>query len=52
MVAVNGGLGISTDLSKWAIRPEYSLVQDISKGSMYRSFSIGLSLNLSLLSKR
>ncbi len=52
MVAINGGLGISTDLSKWAIRPEYSLVRDISKGSQYRSFSIGLSLNLSLLSKR
>ncbi len=51
MIAVNGGLGISTDLSKWAIRPEYSLVKDISKGSLYRSFSIGLSLNLSLLSK-
>ncbi len=52
MVAVNGGLGISTDLSKWAIRPEYSLVQDVSKGTQFRSFSIGLSMNLSLLSKR
>ena len=52
MVALNAGLGISTDLSKWALRPEYSLVQDVSKKSLYRSFSIGLSLNLSLLSRK
>ncbi|MDZ4716472.1 MAG: hypothetical protein SH819_13495 [Cytophagales bacterium] len=49
LFAFNTGLGISTDLSKWALRPEYSLVYDVKQSAQYRSFSIGLSLNLSLL---
>ena len=52
LVGVNAGLGISTDLSKWALRPEYSMVYNVAEKCQYRSFSIGLSLNMSLLLKR
>ena len=49
MFAFNAGLGISTDLSKWALRTEYGMVYDVREKCQYRNFSIGLSLNLSLL---
>ena len=52
LFACNLGFGISTNLSKWAIRPEYSLVYDVKEKCQYRSFSIGLSLNISLLTKK
>lgn len=52
LVAFNAGLGISTDLSKWALRPEYSLVYNVKESCQYRSISIGLSLNMSLLFKK
>ncbi len=46
------GLAISTDLSKWAIRPEYGVVYNMSEKSQYSNYSIGLSLNLSQLFKK
>lgn len=52
MVAFNAGLAISTDLSKWALRPEYSVVYDLKGGNRFGSFSIGLSLNLNSLLRK
>lgn len=49
MVAVNTGLAISTNIRKWALRPEYSIVYDVKNSCYYRSFSIGLSIHLSAL---
>lgn len=52
LVGLNAGLGISTNLSKWALRPEYSLVYDVKERAQFKSFSIGLSLNMSLLLRK
>lgn len=52
MFACNGGLGISTNLAKWALRPEYGVVYDVREKCRYMNFSIGLTLNLSLLKGR
>lgn len=49
MVAANTGLAMSTNLRKWALRPEFSMVYDVKKSCYYRSFSIGLSIHLSAL---
>lgn len=46
MVAVNTGLAISTNTRTWALRPEFSLVYDVTRSCYYRSFSIGLSIHL------
>ncbi len=47
MVAFNAGFSISSDLSKWAVRPEYGIVYDMQQKARYANFSIGLSMNLS-----
>lgn len=52
LVAWKAGFAISTDLSKWAIRPEYGVAYNISEKSQYSNYSIGLSLNLSQLFKK
>ncbi len=52
MVALKAGLSISTDLSKWAIHPEYGIVYSLMDKKQYRNFSIGLSLNVSRLFKK
>ncbi|MBL7848650.1 MAG: hypothetical protein JNL40_14360 [Cyclobacteriaceae bacterium] len=49
MIAFNAGFAISTDLSRWALRPEYSVVYDIKGGNRLGSFSLGLSLNLNTI---
>lgn len=41
--AINIGLAISTDLSKWAIRPEYGQLYDFGESGHVGQFSIGLS---------
>ena len=52
LVAWKVGFGISTDLSRWAIRPEYGVAYNMSEKSQYSNYSIGLSLNLSTLFKK
>ncbi len=51
-MAVNAGFAFSSDLTKWAIRPEYGLLFNPNKGGHYGHFSIGVSLNVSNLSKK
>ena len=41
--AFNLGLAISSDLSSWAIRPEYGLLYDFGESGHAAQFSIGLS---------
>ena len=41
--AINFGLAISSDLSKWAIRPEYGRLYDYGEKGYVGQFSIGLS---------
>lgn len=41
--AINLGLAISTDLSKWALRPEYGRMYDFGEKGHVGQFSIGLS---------
>lgn len=41
--AINFGLAISSDLSKWAIRPEYGHLYDLGEKGHVGQFSIGLS---------
>lgn len=41
--AINLGLAFSSDLSKWAIRPEYGLLYDIGEAGHVGQFSIGIS---------
>lgn len=41
--AINFGLAISSDLSKWAIRPEYGRLYDYGEKGYAGQFSIGLS---------
>lgn len=52
LFAFNLGAGLSSDLSKWAIRPEYGLLYNLNEKGHYENFSIGLSLNMSLLFKK
>lgn len=47
LVAWKVGFAISTDLSAWAIRPEYGVVYDVNEKSSLSNYSLGLSLNLS-----
>ena len=42
-VAVNFGLSISSDLNKWAIRPEYGLLYNPGETGHFTHFSIGVS---------
>ncbi|MBK9980960.1 MAG: hypothetical protein IPP15_00815 [Saprospiraceae bacterium] len=42
-VAVNLGLAISSDLSSWAIRPEYGRLYDFGEAGHVGQFSIGFS---------
>lgn len=42
-VAINLGLSISNDFSKWAIRPEYGLLYNIGETGHVGQFSIGIS---------
>lgn len=48
MIAVNFGMSLSTNLSKWAIRPEYGYLWGGHMEGSYRQFSIGLSTTLGL----
>lgn len=52
LVAFNMGAGFSSDLSKWAIRPEYGMLYNLEDEGHYRHFSIGLSFNISVFSRR
>jgi len=51
LVAFNVGFAISTDVTKWAIRPEYGVLYNLNNKGHFKNFSVGLSLNLSALSK-
>jgi hypothetical protein len=51
LAAFNVGLAVSSDISKWAIRPEYGVLYNLSAPGHFQNFSIGLSLNMSTLSK-
>jgi hypothetical protein len=51
-MAVNAGFAFSSDLTKWSIRPEYGLMFNPNEKGHYNHFSIGLSLNISNLSKK
>jgi hypothetical protein len=44
LVAFNIGAGISSDLSKWVIRPEYGLLFNPGEDGYYSQFSIGLTV--------
>jgi hypothetical protein len=52
MVAANLGLAISTNLSRWALRPEYSIIYEPAKKAFTGSFSIGLTFKLTKSSFR
>jgi hypothetical protein len=43
LVAVNLGCALSTNLKKWAIRPEYGMLFKPGESGHYSQFSIGLS---------
>lgn len=47
LVAVNAGLAISSDVTKWAIRPEYGVLYNLRSPGRFSNFSIGVSVNLS-----
>jgi hypothetical protein len=51
LVAVNFGFAISSDVRKWAIRPEYGLLYNLDGQGHFKNFSVGLSFNLSALSR-
>lgn len=44
MVALNLGLGISSNLQKYAIRPEFGFLLNPGEDGYYKHFSIGLSV--------
>lgn len=46
MAAANLGFGISTNLQRWALRPEYGMVYDLRNGNRFSSISVGLTLYL------
>ncbi|MDQ2658064.1 MAG: hypothetical protein M3Y60_11650 [Bacteroidota bacterium] len=46
LVALNAGFAFSSDITKWAIRPEYAVLYNLNAPGHYSNFSIGLSLNL------
>jgi len=50
LYAFNLGLAISSDVSKWAIRPEVGVCTSFSSGS-FMQFSVGLSLGSGLFKK-
>ena len=43
LVAVNFGAGVSTDLNRWAVRPEIGLLYDPGEGGHFTHYSIGVS---------
>lgn len=45
LVALNFGVGLSSDLTKWAIRPEIGLLYNPGESGHYMQFGIGFSLN-------
>lgn len=47
LFAMNLGLAISSDLSKWSIRPEYGQAYNLGEEGHYGQFSIGASVTLS-----
>ena len=51
LVAFNIGMALSSDLSKWAIRPEYGVLTNLNTTGHFSNFSVGISLNLSTISK-
>ena len=51
LVAVNAGLAISNDISKWALRPEYGMLFNPGENGHYAHFSVGVSVNFSNLKK-
>lgn len=51
LVAFNFGLGLSTDLSKYAIRPEFGLLYNPGEKGHYQHFSVGVTLYPGALEK-
>lgn len=47
--AFNFGMAISSDLSKWAIRPEWGVLYNFEGSDRLANFSIGTSFNISAL---
>jgi len=43
-IALNVGLGLSTNLDKWVIRPEYSYGEGTEIGGSFSTFSLGFSI--------
>lgn len=43
LVALNFGAGVSTDINKWALRPEIGLLYDPGSGGHFTHYSIGFS---------
>jgi hypothetical protein len=41
--ALNVGLGLSTDLQRWAVRPEFGILFNPGESGHYKQFSVGLS---------
>lgn len=52
LVAFNIGMALSSDISKWAIRPEYGVLSNLNAKGHFSNFSLGVTLNLSTISKR
>jgi hypothetical protein len=46
LIAFNAGLGISPDLSRWAIRPEIGFLRNPGESGTIRHFSLGLTVFL------
>mgnify|MGYP001076460731 CR=1 FL=1 len=44
LFALNFGLGLSSDLTKWAIRPEYGFLFDPSQQGNFQHFSIAVTI--------
>lgn len=50
-LAFNVGLGLSTDRSKYVLRPEYGLAYDLQEEGHYGQFSVGVTFYMSELLK-
>lgn len=50
LYAFNLGLAISTDVSKWAIRPEFGICTDFT-GGHFMHFGVGLTVSSGLFKK-
>ncbi len=45
LVAFNFGAGLSTDINRWALRPEIGLLYDPGSGGHFTQYSVGFSFN-------